>query len=143
MATSPRSNSKGINDLPIEMFLEVFQYLSLRQSIRYSTVCRHWRESIALHILAPEILRLTASNPAFKNLLEKNGWSEECSDTELLLLIYNKMMNPITSELLTSFQRYSIPKRIRFPASGGHTVALRSKMDKKINVCDGIAQLFF
>ena len=47
---------KEFNDLPIEMFVEVFKYLDIDEiAFRYTEICIHWRENIALHILAPEI----------------------------------------------------------------------------------------
>ena len=96
MATEPQ-----INDLPIEMFVEVFKYLNLQQiAFRYTEICIHWRENIALHILPPEIFRQAEANPSFKKLLEKNQWTEECEDVEMLIYIYNKTLNPITSEFI-------------------------------------------
>ena len=91
-----------INDLPIEMFVEVFKYLDIHHiAFRYTEICIHWRENIALHILAPEIIRQADSNPSFKKLLEKNQWTEECEDVEMLIYIYKKMAtNPITSEFI-------------------------------------------
>ena len=88
-----------INDLPIEMFVEVFKYLNIHEiAFRYTEICIHWRENIALHILAPEIKRQAKANPSFKKLLEKNQWTEECEDVEMLIYIYNKTINPITSK---------------------------------------------
>ena len=90
-----------INDLPIEMFVEVFKYLNIHEiAFRYTEICIHWRENIALHILAPEIIRQAEANPSFKKLLEKNHWTEECEDVEMLIYIYNKTMNPITSKFI-------------------------------------------
>ena len=90
---------KEFNDLPTEMFVEVFKYLNVHQvAFRYTKICLHWRENIALHILAPEIIRQAEANPSFKKLLEKNGWTEECDDVEMLIYIYNKTYNPLKSK---------------------------------------------
>ena len=90
-----------INDLPIKIFVKVFKYLKINQiAFRYTEICIHWRENIALHILAPEIIRQAEANPSFKKLLEKNQWTEECEDVEMLIYIYNKTLNPITSEFI-------------------------------------------
>ena len=84
MATGPQ-----INDLPIEMFVEVFKYLNIDEvAFRFTEICIHWSENIALHILAPEIIRQADSNPSFKNLLEKNQWTEERRDVEMLIYLY-------------------------------------------------------
>ena len=89
-----------INDLPIEMFVEVLKYLNIDEiAFRYTEICIHWRENIALHILAPEIFRQAEANPSFKNLLEKNQWTEECEDLEMLIYIYKKMAT-ITSKFI-------------------------------------------
>ena len=92
---------KEFNDLPSEMFVEVFKYLNIDEiAFRYTEICIHWRENIALHILAPEIIRQAEANPSFKKLLEKNQWTEECEDVEMVIYIYNKTINPITSEFI-------------------------------------------
>ena len=98
LATEPK-----INKLPIEMFVEVFKHLNVHQvAFRYTEICIQWRENIALHILAPEIIRQAKSNPSFKKLLEKNQWTEECEDVEMLIYIYNKTINRIYGPLRTS-----------------------------------------
>ena len=90
-----------INDLPDEMLVEIFQYLNVHEiAFRYTEICIHWRENIALHILAPEIIRQADSNPSFKKLLEKNQWTEECEDVDMIIYIYNKNLNPITSNFI-------------------------------------------
>ena len=98
-----------INDLPEEMLLEVFEYLNFSHHqllMQYSKICCHWREIIARHIVAPRIARVATSNDKFKKLIEKNGWTEECNDTELLLFIHHKTMNPVTSKLTAIFQNH-------------------------------------
>ena len=95
------AKQKEFNDLPTEMVVEVFKYLNIHEiAFRYTEICIHWRENIALHILAPEIIRQAEANPSFKKLLEKNQWTEECEDVEMLIYIYNKTLNPITSEFI-------------------------------------------
>ena len=84
----------GINDLPLEMLLEVFKYLSLDETLRCSKICLHWRETIARHIVVPEMLRHAESYPSLKNLWEKKGWTEECYETELIFKLYNITLNP-------------------------------------------------
>ena len=97
-----------INDLPIEMFVEVFKYLNIHEiAFRYTEICIHWRGNIALHILAPKIIRQAEANPSFKKLLEKNQWTEECDDVEMLIYIYNKTLNPITSKFIYLAMSYS------------------------------------
>ena len=101
MATSAQ-NAMEINDLPEEMLLEIFEYLNFSHYqllMQYSKICVHWREIIARHIVAPRIARVATSNDKFKKLIEKNGWTEECDDTELLLFIHHKTMNPVTSKI--------------------------------------------
>ena len=104
-------NAVEINDLPEEMLLEVFQYLNFshdRLLMQYSKICVHWREIIARYIVAPRIARVASANVELKKLIEKNGWTEECNDTELLLFIHHKTMNPVTSKLLTAFFHYHV-----------------------------------
>ena len=117
VATEPQ-----INDLPIEMFVEVFKYLDIHEiAFRYTEICIHWRENIALHILAPEIIRQAEANPRFKKLLEKNQWTVESDDVEMLIYIYNKTINPITSEFIFGHvMQYVITLMILLDRFQGH-----------------------
>ena len=95
MATSSASKKPrlalpmSINDLPLEDFLEVFNYISLDEAVTScSNVCVQWKEAIALHVLAPKIRGLTRSNLEFKTFLEKKGWNQESNDVEKILSLY-------------------------------------------------------
>ena len=82
---------KEFNDLPIEMQIYIFQFLSVHECVtEYAKTCSLWRENIALHILAPELLRIAAINQRFKSNLEKNKWTEHCEDIDLILSLYDK-----------------------------------------------------
>ena len=90
----------GINDMPPEIFIEIFKFLSKRESVmKFPSVCLHWRHNIARHIMAPEINRKAEGNHYYEKLLEKHGWTGNCDETEMIIRIYH-MINPITSELL-------------------------------------------
>ena len=90
MATSSSENTMSINDLPLEDFLEVFNYISLDEAVTScSNVCVQWKEAIALHIVAPKIPGLARSNLEFKTFLEKKGWNQESNDVEKILSFYH------------------------------------------------------
>ena len=83
--------AKNINDLPVEMFQYILQFLNLHETVTiYSKTCVHWKETIALHILSPEILSLAQHNGWFKKIIEKEGWTEDCNNTDFILQIYGK-----------------------------------------------------
>ena len=98
MATSSASKKPrlslpmSINDLPLEDFLEVFNYISLDEAVTScSNVCVQWKEAIALHIVAPNIRGLTRSNLEFKTFLEKKGWTEESENVEKILSLHYRV----------------------------------------------------
>ena len=85
------ATTTGINDLPIEMLLEIFENLKLHDLVvNSSKTCLQWREIIPQFILRPKILRLANVNGAFKKDIEEDGWTEETSDSELILSLYHK-----------------------------------------------------
>ena len=89
------------NDLPVEMQVHIFQFLNVHDCVtEYTKTCSLWREVIALHILAPELIQIANINLVFKSHLEKHNWTEDCEDVEMLIYIYNKTINPITSEFI-------------------------------------------
>ena len=80
-----------IKQLPVEMLLNIFENLSLHDLVvKGSKTCLQWREIITQFMLRPKILRLANVNGAFKKNIEKDGWTEECDDTELILSLYQK-----------------------------------------------------
>ena len=85
------ATTTGMNDLPIEMQLEVFENLSLHELVLNSSkVSLQWREIIAQFILRSKVLRLAKVNGNFKRDIEKEGWSQEANQSELILSLYKK-----------------------------------------------------
>ena len=86
-----KKQATGIDDLPVEMFLQIFENLSLRETvINCANTCTDWRETIAQFILGPKLLRLARINGKFKRDIEEDGWTEEGNDTDLILSLYGK-----------------------------------------------------
>ena len=79
-----------LNDLPDEMLLSIFEYLSLHELVVYSKTCRQWRVIIARWILRQKISRLAQTNGLFKREIQKKGWTEEAQDSDFILSLYPK-----------------------------------------------------
>ena len=63
-----------INDLPDEMLLSIFEYISLHELVvKYSKTCLQWRDIIAQFILRTKILRLAKTNGLFKREIQQKG----------------------------------------------------------------------
>ena len=77
-----------INDLPDEMLLSIFQYLSLHDLVVYSKTCLQWRDIIAQFILRTQILRLAKTNGLFKREIQKEGWTDEAEESDFILSLY-------------------------------------------------------
>ena len=74
-----------MNDLPLEMFTYIFKFLNLHEAVTiYSKTCVQWKETIALHVLSPEILKLAQSNTMFKKTIEQDGWTKDTNDPDFL-----------------------------------------------------------
>ena len=85
------ANATGINDLPTEMQVEIFEYLSLRELVdNYSRTCLEWRRVIAQFILGPNIFRLANDNGQFKRVINELGWTEEAQESDFILSLYPK-----------------------------------------------------
>ena len=79
----------NINDLPVQEFLHIFEFLNLHEAVTvYSKTCMYWKETIALDILSPKIYSLAQKNPRFKVAIERQGWTEDCKEPELILLLF-------------------------------------------------------
>ena len=89
--TCPAAASVGINDLPDEMLVYIFKFLKLHDTVTvYAKTCLHWRETIARHILSPEIFRVAQYDQPFRKSIVKEGWTEECGDPNLIMRLYDK-----------------------------------------------------
>ena len=82
--------SKGFMDLPVEMLVHIFQFVGIHECVtEYTKTCNLWREVIALHILEPELERVANMHRGFKSLLEKQSWTQDCDDIDLILRFYD------------------------------------------------------
>ena len=74
-----------IDDLPIEMILEIFKNLTLQEIVfTCSKTSTKWRETCAVFILRPKLLKLARVNGKFRRENEEDGWTEECEDIDLI-----------------------------------------------------------
>ena len=81
----------GINDLPTEIQVKIFENLSLRELVdNYSRTCLEWRRVIAQFILGPNIFRLANDNGQFKRVINELGWTEEAQESEFILSLFPK-----------------------------------------------------
>ena len=79
------------DDLPVEMFLHIFQFIDLHETVtKLAKVCLLWQDTIALEILAPELYRTAELHPPLKSVMTRSGWTEECKDVGLILSLFNK-----------------------------------------------------
>ena len=80
-----------INDLPVEMFITIMEYLSLDQVVvNCAKTCVQWKEDIGRFILGPKLRSLAMINKRFKVEIEVQGWNEECSDVDFIFSLYDK-----------------------------------------------------
>ena len=80
-----------LNDLPDEMLLSIFEYISLHELVvKYSNTCLQWRDIIAQFILRLEIQRLAKTNGLFKREIQQEGWTEADQESEFILSLYPK-----------------------------------------------------
>ena len=80
-----------LNDLPDEMLLSIFEYLSIHELVvKYSETCLQWRDIIAQFILSTKILRLAKTNGLFKREIQQEGWTEEVQESDFILSLYPK-----------------------------------------------------
>ena len=83
-----------MNDLPIEMQLMILENISLHELVvNSSKVSLQWREIIAQFILGSKVMRLANVNGNFKRDIEKDGWSQEANESELIMSLYQKYAN--------------------------------------------------
>ena len=95
-----------INDLPDEMLLSIFEYLSLHELVVHSKTCLQWREIIARWILRPKISRLAQTNGLFKREIQQEGWTEEDQESEFILSLYPKYEFHTSKLQFSIFQFY-------------------------------------
>ena len=87
--SSKKMAAKNINDMPVDDFLHIFEFLNLHEAVTvYSKTCMYWKETIAMDILSPKIYRLAQRNPRFKGAIKHQGWTEDCNDPEVVLLLF-------------------------------------------------------
>ena len=88
-----RSTTK-ITAFPEEMLIITLNKVSLHDAVlNCSKVSVQWKDTVALGILKPAILKLANTNKHFKEEIEQHRWTKDCKDSDLILSLYGKYKN--------------------------------------------------
>ena len=78
-----------IDLLPTEVLVAIFKNLSFPNVIACGEVSVKWNRIIALHFVNPHLEKLANYDEDLKEMFEKSGWTEQCTDAEKIWSIYN------------------------------------------------------
>ena len=89
-----QGSTTEIRALPEEMLLFTLKKASLQDAVlNLSKVSVQWKDIVALDILKPAILKLANRNKQFMEEIERNRWTKDCKDSDLILSLYGKYQN--------------------------------------------------
>ena len=83
----------SINDLPEEIIIIIFQHLQFQDIIENcSNTCMKWRFIVAHYFMQPYLKKLARHHLDLRKYFENVGWTEECSEIELILTLCERHM---------------------------------------------------
>merc|ERR1712241_903685 len=82
-----------INDLPEEIIVIIFQDLQFKDIIENcSNTCMKWRFIVAHYFMQPYLKKLARHHLDLRKTFESVGWTEECSEIDLILTLCERHM---------------------------------------------------
>ena len=89
-----QQSTTEIMALPEEVLIFIFKKVSLHGAVlNCSKVSIQWKDTVALGILKPAILKLANINEQFKETIKQLGLTKDCKDSDLILSLYGKYKN--------------------------------------------------
>ena len=83
----------SINDLPVEILIIIFQDLQFKDIIENcSNTCMKWRFIVAHYFMQPYLKKLARHHLDLRKTFESVGWTEECSEMDLILTLCERHM---------------------------------------------------
>ena len=80
----------SITNLPPEVLVVIFKKLSFQDVIKdCAKVSETWKAIIAENLVQPYLVKLANYDQDMKKLLKKRKWSENCTNPEKILSVYN------------------------------------------------------
>ena len=83
-----------ITAFPEEMLIITLNKVSLHDAVvNCSKVSVQWKDTVALGIFKPAILKLAKTNGHFRKDIEQKRWAKDCKDSDLILSLYGIYKN--------------------------------------------------
>ena len=86
-----------IESLPVEVLIDIFEQLSLKDALTCSRVCRKWKNLVAQFLLASFLRKIAKSSESINANFHEEGWTENCEDVDLIINVYNKFIRALIS----------------------------------------------
>ena len=80
----------NVNDLPPEMIVMIFKYLSVEDLQTCSITCILWRKLAVHFFFRPQLCNLAKFDELMKNTFYEERWTEDCKDDDLIMNLYDK-----------------------------------------------------
>ena len=87
-------HSSSFLDLPSEVLLKIFNHLRFDDIISIQQVDDRLDKLVVILIWQPHLRFLTKNNKSFTQDLEKLGWSNSCSDYDIIKIVWTKLNCP-------------------------------------------------
>ena len=88
-----QQSTTEIMALPEEVLIFTLKRVSFHDVTNCSKVSIQWKDTVALGILKPAILKLANTNELVKKDIEHNRWTKDCKDSDLILSLYGIYKN--------------------------------------------------
>ena len=80
-----------MENLPTEIIILIFQHLPLNDVVDNCLItCNKWQNIVIQYFLSPQLKIFAKLNGKLRHDLCNNGWSDDCSNNDLILSLWRE-----------------------------------------------------
>ena len=80
-----------MENLPTEIIRSIFQYLPFKDVVDNCLItCNKWQNIVIQYFLCPQLRIFAKLNGKLRHKLNKNGWSDNCTNNALILSLWRE-----------------------------------------------------
>ena len=80
-----------MENLPTEIIILIFHHLPLKDVVDNCLItCNKWQNIVTQYFLCPQLRIFAKLSGKLRRELYKNGWSDNCTNTSLILSLWRK-----------------------------------------------------
>ena len=103
-----------IESFPDEVLVSIFKYLSKFDIDNCANTCLRWKRVVVFYFFNQHLCKVAKKYKEFKDAFDKEGWTEECLNEDLIIRIYKETYSGVSLYLTTFYIERYLQKGLRY-----------------------------